>query len=463
MKACWKRIACVLSCAALISAGAAHHTATAEENAAVKENAAAEESVAHSDAGMDDKEDEYTLKKVIVLSRHNIRSPLSDKDSVLGRITPHEWFGWTSPSSELSLKGGVLEVMMGQYFRKWMEHEGLIPENYIPEEGKIRFYANSKQRTIATARYFSSGMLPSAQVHIETHNLFNEMDETFTPKLHFATDEYVKDALSEIDEMGGDEGLPGFVGDLEDSFSLISDVIDLEDGEAYKKGELSGFATDDTEIILEEGKEPAMSGSLKTATTVSDALVLQYYEEADKEKAAFGKKLDEDDWAAISRVKDAYVDVLFKASLISVNVAYPLLEEIASEMDETGRVFSFLCGHDSNIVSVLSAIGCDEYELPDTIERKTPIGCKLVFSKWEAEDGKEYYKVELVYQSTSQLRANEPLSLENPPVRYPLTLVGLLQYDDGLYDAEDVEKRFAQVIRAYYLMEDEYMPAEQAA
>ena len=93
----------------------------------------------------------YTLEQVVVLSRHNIRSPLSGGDSLLGKITPNTWFTWSSNPSELSLRGGVLETEMGQYFRKWLESEGLFPENCHPEDGQVRSYANSKQRTIATA------------------------------------------------------------------------------------------------------------------------------------------------------------------------------------------------------------------------------------------------------------------------------------------------------------------------
>ena len=94
----------------------------------------------------------YTLKQVVVLSRHNIRSPLSGRQSALQRITPHEWYHWSSAPSELSLRGGALETMMGQYFRKWLVSEGMMKENEIPAEGTMRFYANSLQRTIATAQ-----------------------------------------------------------------------------------------------------------------------------------------------------------------------------------------------------------------------------------------------------------------------------------------------------------------------
>ena len=78
--------------------------------------------------------DGYKLEQVVVLSRHNIRSPLSEKGSVLDTMTPHNWIPWSSKASELSLRGGVLETEMGQYFRKWLEKEGLFPENDMPRD-----------------------------------------------------------------------------------------------------------------------------------------------------------------------------------------------------------------------------------------------------------------------------------------------------------------------------------------
>ena len=132
----------------------------------------------------------YTLKQAVVLSRHNIRSPLTGGDSLLDAITPHEWFTWSSNTSELSRRGGILETEMGEYFRKWLESEGLFPENYHPEFPKVRIYANSMQRTIATAQYFTAGLLPTANMPIEYHMDFNTMDPVFTPQLTFISETY---------------------------------------------------------------------------------------------------------------------------------------------------------------------------------------------------------------------------------------------------------------------------------
>ena len=111
----------------------------------------------------DDFKSKYELKEVVVMSRHNIRSPLTSGGAAYMRVTPYEWFKWTSPSSQLSQRGGVLETEMGQFFRKWVVSAGLLPDNYRPQDGEVLFYANSRQRTFTTAKYFSAGFLPRAE------------------------------------------------------------------------------------------------------------------------------------------------------------------------------------------------------------------------------------------------------------------------------------------------------------
>ena len=41
----------------------------------------------------------------------------------------------------------------------------------------------------------------------------------------------------------------------------------------------------------------------------------------------------------------------------------------------------------------------EAYTLPDAVESKTPIGCKLVFCKWKNSAGEEFMSCDLVYQS----------------------------------------------------------------
>ena len=391
----------------------------------------------------------YKLKEVVILSRHNIRSPLSTNGSTLSKMTPHEWTNWSSAASELTLRGGVLETEMGQFFRKWTIETGLFKDNYVPTIDEVNLYANSMQRCIATAQYFSSGFMPVANLRVSHRYVPSKMDPIFFPRLTKSTEAFRTEAMKQINAMGGKEGLVGINKGLKDSYDLITKVLDMKQSEYYKKGEIKDFVNNDTQITLELNQEPGMKGSLKNANSASDAFILQYYEEPDALKAAFGHKLSLEDWTKIAKVKDVYGDVLFTALIVAVNVAHPLLQYMYDELNAKDRKFTFLCGHDSNIASVDAALGVEEYSLPNSIEKKTPIGSKLVLEKWVDAAGKAYIAVNLVYQSTDQLKQMSLLDLQHAPQVFSLKLKGLSQNTDGLYTFEDVNARFLQAIRAY--------------
>ena len=391
----------------------------------------------------------YKLKEVVILSRHNIRSPLSTNGSALSKMTPHEWINWSSAASELTLRGGVLETEMGQFFRKWTIETGLFKDNYVPTIDEVNVYANSMQRCIATAQYFSGGFMPVANLRVNHRYVPSKMDPIFFPRLTKSTEAFRTEAMKQINAMGGKEGLVGINKSLKESYDLIAKVLDMKQSEYYKKGEIKDFVNNDTQITLELNQEPGMKGSLKNANSASDAFILQYYEEPDGMKAAFGHKLTTEDWTKIAKVKDVYGDVLFTAPIVAVNVAHPLLQYMYDELNDKDRKFTFLCGHDSNIASVDAALGVEEYSLPNSIEKKTPIGSKLVLEKWVDAAGKAYVAVNLVYQSTDQLKQMSLLDLQHAPQVFSLKLKGLNQNTDGLYTFEDVNARFLQAIRAY--------------
>ena len=386
--------------------------------------------------------DRYAMEEMVILSRHNMRSPISGPGSVLSRITPHEWFQWTSTPGELSLKGGALEAEMGQFFREWLVKEGFFPKYAVPEEGTVRFYANSIQRTRATARMFAAGLFPMADIVVEQHSPLGTMDPVFNPQITKDSDACLSKALEELHGMGDPHG------PLKAQYALMEKVLDIKDSPAGRN-DTTSFAALPTAVSFLLNKEPGMDGGLRMACVASDALTLQYYEEPDDRKAAFGHKLTRKDWEAIASIKDRYQDILFGLPTMAVNVAHPMLQELLSELREPGRKFTFLCGHDSNIGSVLAALRAEPYSAPAAIETKTPIGGKIVFGKYRGRDGRMYADLWLVYASADQLRGLTVLGPDCPPMSLPLRLQGLTANADGLYLLSDLEARFTEAIDLY--------------
>ena len=400
--------------------------------------------------------EKYILKEAVILSRHNIRAPLSTKGSLLEKVTTHPWFEWTAGASELTTRGGALENQFGLYFRKWLVDAGLFKENANPTTNEVNVYANSMQRCIATANYFKTALFPVGDVKVNHRFVPSKMDPVFFPRLTKTSKSFKAQALKEIAAMGGKKGIVGINEDLKECYEITAKVLDLKNSPACKQDNLCAFDNYNTQIILEKGDEPRMKGSLKDANTCSDALILQYYEEPDAKKAAFGHNITLTDWTKIAKIKDVYGDMLFAAPTVAFNVAHPLLVYMYDELSDKDRKLSFLCGHDSNIASVTAALEVEPYDLPNSIEKKTPIGCKLVFEKFEGKDGQMYCDINLTYQSTEQLRNIAMLGLNNPPQIFPIALKGLQKNADGLYLLNDVKARFMKAIRAYDKIEDEF-------
>lgn len=386
--------------------------------------------------------DEYELEQMLIVSRHNIRSPLSGGDSLLGQVTPHQWFEWTSEASELSVKGGQLETSMGQFFRKYLEAKDFIPENWQPKDGEVRFYANSMQRTIATSRFFASGMLPVADVDIEYHEKYNDVDPIFCPIIRYNNPKFEKQVRAEIDEACGEYGLAGVGRDLQESYELLEEVLDFRDSAYAEENNLTHIPLNDTEIEMTVGEEVKLTGGLALANSAVDALKLQIYEEEDLNKALFGHEMTAEDIQKICRIGDMYQKICEGTPTLASQVMGPMMEEMQKELNTQGRKFTFLCGHDSTLTALVCALGIEEYELPEAISCKAPIGAKMVFEKYRGVDGKDYVKVSMCYNTTDQLRKTDVTSLDEPPMFHELEFKGLKKNKDGYYNYDDVMDRF---------------------
>ena len=406
-------------------------------------------STIYGDGVMKDDMARYQLEQVVALSRHNLRAPLSSNGSVPQELTPHQWIKWTAKSSELTTKGGIQETNMGQYFRKWLDQEGLIPENSIPEDDEVRFNSREKQRCRATARYFASGMLPLADIKVEYPTATNNLADFMKPNLKFYSEDYASDATDQVKAMGGDAGFDGLTDENRDAIKLIMDTVDMQDSKAYKDGKFGDLLTDGSGYKMAADEEPDITGAIKTASQVADALVLQYYEETDDKKAAFGHDLSDSDWAEIGGLLTRYEEIKYGAPLVSVNISHPLIQEIENELKNDKRKFSFLCAHDCTVFTTLCALGVKPYTLPESIETRTPIGVKILFERWRDLEGKAWYRVDLVYRSTEQIRDSAVLSLENPPMRYNLSFEGVSTNEDGLISEADLFGMFDRTLASY--------------
>ena len=74
---------------------------------------------------------------------------------------------------------------------------------------------------------------------------------------------------------------------------------------------------------------------------------------------------------------------------------------------------------------------------------------KFVIGKWRDQNGQEYASLDMVYQSVDQLRERDQLTLDHPPMVFPLKLRGLTETTEGLYPISALYARFRKALSAY--------------
>jgi glucose-1-phosphatase len=363
----------------------------------------------------------YQLEQVLLMSRHNLRAPLTDNGGVLEQSTAQPWPEWDVPGGWLTAKGGSLEVNMGHYMREWLADQGLMPSGECPAPQSFYAYANSLQRTVATGHSFINGAFPGCNVPVHHQEKIGTADPLFNPVITNNSPEFKERAIQAM-EKRRDEF------DLTDSYKLLESIVDYGNSPICKEKQQCELTTQKDTFSANVAEEPHVNGPLEGGNAMVDVFTLQYYEGFPLDQVAWGQIKTDQQWRALSQLKNGSQDTLFTSPEVADNVAAPLVKYIqhalVGEGAANGPKVTLLVGHDVNIAALLTALQSKPYELPEQYEH-TPIGGKVMFQRWhDKSNNQDLMKAEYVYQSAEQLRNGDVLTLGNPPKRVMLQLEG---------------------------------------
>ncbi|MGL9772913.1 MAG: histidine-type phosphatase [Sodalis sp. (in: enterobacteria)] len=334
----------------------------------------------------------------------------------------------------------------------WLAQNHLFGKHGYPEGGEVFAYANSPPRTIDTAKFFLDGAFPGCGISVNHQAAVGTMDPTFNPIITAAvTEDFKTAALNSIAEHAGPGGVDGLNARLKPNYQLLEQALDYPQSQACQRDKRCSLATQTSSVVLEQGKEPAISGPLRTGIGASNAFMLQYYEGFPLRDAGWGKITTAAQWRQLEAIKNLYHETLFGSPSIAANAAKPLLTFIAGALNAQPAqgarqhaaqhaVLTLLAGHDSNIASLLAAMKVRNYQLPDQFER-TPISAAIVFQRWDDDkQNRDLMKIEYVYPTSREIRNDRALSLASPPRRVTLVIEGCPLDVAGFYPMSDFKR-----------------------
>ena len=117
-----------------------------------------------------------TLEKVVILSRHGVRSAMSSPER-LEEASARPWPRFAVPAGHLTARGETLIARMGDYYRQHYIAQGLLKAG---DCSAVYTWANVTQRTIATGKAYAAALAPGCPVVVNTVGEGND-DPMFEP------------------------------------------------------------------------------------------------------------------------------------------------------------------------------------------------------------------------------------------------------------------------------------------
>lgn len=385
----------------------------------------------------------YALEKLLIFSRHNIRASLAGNIDVSKNYSNRKWDTAEVVGGHLTYKGGAAETLMGEYYRAYLEDEKLIPMDWKPAKDDVRFYANSFQRTIATAKHFTAGLSPISNIDVEYHYEIDKRDPVFLPSSKIVDAKLFEQAAAWYDKLENGQGQKAFYKKQGHDVRELERILDFKNSTFAKKVGIKRFDESKFEIIAKDNRIYGNKYVIKPYQ-LADSVIMRYYDNPNDKEVVWNISKNSKALKAAGKILTDGGDMIWKNPIYARNMTRNLLPEIVSEL-KSNHTISFLCGHDTNLGTLVAALNVEDYELPQTITPHTPIGGKIVIEKRRAKDGQYYASMEMVYANDKQLRNLEILSLQNPPMKESLIIKGLNRNSDGLYVWNEFVKYFENV------------------
>ncbi len=378
-------------------------------------------------------ESEEVLTKLVVVSRHGVRTPVAPHVE-LANWAAQPWPAWTQPPGSLTPRGAELATIMGRYYRQFASEAGGTtaagcPSTYV--------YADNVERSQSTAKAILDGFAPNCGGMVRSRNDVR-IDPIFHPlEAGFCRLDPLVAQTRVLERAGGD--LNRVTRDMKPQFDALQSVLmcckpalcsALGRGERCTLSELPTMLSP-----LPDGSGLAMLGALPIASSAAELLLLEYVDGLPLTEVGWGR-------ATAGQMRDAWrlhteqYDLLQRTPYLARKKGSALLSKVAAAVtsarslgfgapDPAVRDARFVAyvGDDANLWNLAGMM--DVSWLQTGYQRsQTPPASALVFEVRETQDKKLRVYTSFVSQSVEQLRNATPLTGDAQPLRTALRLPG---------------------------------------
>jgi 4-phytase/acid phosphatase len=374
-----------------------------------------------------------TLRFVVVLSRHGVRSPTATPAQYnIYSVAP--WPEWDVPPGNLTTHGFELMREFGAYDREALAAKGLSLPRECSQPSGVTIYADSDQRTRETGRALADGLFPGCNAAViarpEGIN-----DPLFHPDATALTASDRAIAVAAIaGRIGGDPA------NLTVAYRVQIQALDhlLASCGVSTATQQKRTSLFDLPASLATGRDDhaaELRGPLNTASTLAENLLLEYAQGMSAANVGWGRVTGAD-LNSIMELHSAAVDFTQRTPAVARLQSANLLNQIVRSLDQAASDKAvedaigkpsdralFLVGHDTNIENIAGLLNLTW--IIDGRRDDTPPGSALIFELWKNQKTSESrVRTYFTAQTLHQMRTASALTSTNPPQTVPIFLPG---------------------------------------
>lgn len=302
--------------------------------------------------------DGLRLKQVLILGRHNIRTPMGKE---MAEYTRKKWPKFYEKTGLLTRKGVKLEGYMGEYFSKWFKSENIVTEK-CPDKDSVYIYVNSLSRTIETAKAFVKYAFKGCEVpihYLKNSNDSEKMDPNFSPIVRNNTSRFKKYMLKTIKHKMYNNSA------LKAGLSALNKILNINRSEMCKTKSICDLNDNSkNKISFHFGQELWLNGPFHVAITVVDFFTMSYYNGMPMKDVAWGLVRTSKEWETITEVARQDHDIRYRT--LAQDYGAPLIKLLKLTFINYKNMPTIISivGHDFNQISIFYGLSFRPIRLP---------------------------------------------------------------------------------------------------
>lgn len=375
------------------------------------------------------------LERVVLLYRHGVRTPLPGEIQ-LDEAHGAPWPSWPQPPSELTPRGATGAQLMGGYDRRRLAAAGLFPARGCPGKDQLWFWANTDQRTIASAGALAEGFAPGCTVAIG-HLPQGSEDPLFHPIEAGATAWNAADAVASIQSVThGPDALTAPHADALAAMAAVMGCGRDNDPDGCSPDHWHGSLS-----LSPDKQHMVLSGPIATTSGTAEAILMAYAEGRPMQDVGWGRT-DASRREQLSQLHALLFEIYARPDYMAERVASVMSRRIIDLLqDAKAPRLSVLVGSDNNIVALASVLGL-HFKMPGYAKDDPPIGGALGIEVWrERSSNQRQVRVFYQAQSLDQLRQLQARDGSAMPFTLDLPLDGCVTGRQGFCPLESMVSR----------------------